>query len=133
MVFAAVLLGTVALSARAVRAEDVSASGRASMSYEGLVSAVTQEREFDLQVRRDDGQVINAPVQIKGAEGFTGGDLGDVEWKVAGSTVTGTLTKNGQQIMTFEGTAGATEMAGTFRTRGGQTGSWTAPLPADKQ
>ena len=50
-----------------------------------------------------------------------------------GASATGTLTKNGQQVVTFEGTAGATEMSGTFRTRGGQTGSWTAPLPADEQ
>jgi hypothetical protein len=44
--------------------------------------------------------------------------------------VTGTLTKNGQQIATFEGTVGATGMSGTFRARDGHTGSWTAPAPA---
>jgi hypothetical protein len=130
MISTAIFLGVATLSAGVLRAEDVSASGRASMTYEGLVSAVTQEREYDLQVRRDDGRVVSAPVQIKGAEGFAGGDLGDVDWQVSGSKVTGTLTKNGQQIVTFEGTVGATEMSGTFRARDGHTGSWTAPVPA---
>jgi hypothetical protein len=84
LIFTAVFLVTIALTAQTVRAEDMSASGRASMTYEGLVSAVTQEREYDLQVRRNDGQVVTAPVQIKGAGGFAGGDLGDVDWQVSG-------------------------------------------------
>lgn len=91
---------------------------------------MTQEREFDVRVRQTDGQVVDAPVQIKGAEGFTGGDLGDVDWRISGSSVTGTLTKQGQQIATFEGTADANGMSGTFRTRNGQTGAWKAQLPA---
>jgi hypothetical protein len=126
------LLAIAALAAGTAGAEDASSSGHASASYKGLVSAVTQEREFDFQVQRDDGQVVTGPVQIKGVEGFTGGDLGDVDWQVSGSRVTGTLTKNGRQVATFDGTLGATEMSGTFRTRDGRKGSWTAPVPAEK-
>jgi hypothetical protein len=103
------------------------------MTYEGLVSAVTQEREFDVRVHRSDGQVVTAPVQIKGAEGFTGGDLGDVDWQVSGSKVTGILTKNGQQVVTFEGSVEGARMNGTFHTRGGQTGTWSAPATAETQ
>ena len=130
LIFAAVVVGAATFGVAAMRAEDVSASGRASMTYEGLVSAVTQEREFDLHVHRDDGQVVSAPVQIKGADGFTGGDLGDVDWQISGDKVTGTLTKNGRQIVTFDGTVGETGMSGSFRTPDGHTGSWTAPAPA---
>jgi hypothetical protein len=121
---------TLVVTAGAAEAEDGNASGRVSATYQGLVSAVTQERQFDVRVRQTDGQVVNAPVQIKGAEGFVGGDLGDVDWQVSGSSVTGTLTKNGQQVATFEGTADANGMSGTYRTRTGQTGAWKAPLPA---
>ncbi len=130
MILTAAFLGAATLAADALRAEEASGTGRTSLTYKGLKSAVTQEREFDFQVRRDDGQVLGGPVQIKGVEGFTGGDLGDVDWAVSGSKVTGTMTKNGQEIATFEGTVGATEMSGTFRARDGQTGSWTAPVPA---
>jgi hypothetical protein len=47
-------------------------------------------------------------------EAFTGGDLGDVDWQGSGSNVTGTLTKDGKQVATFEGAVGATEMSGTY-------------------
>jgi hypothetical protein len=132
MIFA-VIVAIAALGCGAASAEEVNGSGRASATYKGLVSAVTQERELDFRVQRDDGQVITGPVQIKGLGGFTGGDLGDVDWQVSGSNVTGTLTKNGQRVVTFEGTIGGTEASGTFRTRGGRTGSWTAPVSAQSE
>jgi hypothetical protein len=129
----AVVFAVAALAPGFASAEEASTSGRVSATYKGLTSAVTQERELDFRVRRDDGQVITGPVQIKGLDGFTGGDLGDVDWQVSGSNVTGALTKNGRRVVTFTGTIGATEASGIFRTLDGRTGSWTAPTQAASQ
>jgi hypothetical protein len=122
-----VLLIVASGVAHAQEALEAKETGSASLSYKGLVSAVSQEREFDFAVRQPDGKVKSGPVRIRGIEGFSG-DLGDVDWRVSGSRVTGTMTKHGSEVATFEGTIGTTEISGTFRTPDGHAGSWTAPL-----
>jgi hypothetical protein len=127
------VLGLALLAwAAGARAQEVRESGRGSLSYKGLVSAVSQEREYDFRVRKDGGEVLTGPVRIEGVEGFTGGDLGDIDWQVSGSRVTGTMTKNGRRIATFEGTVKGSEIRGTFKTSAGSTGSWTAEAPAEQ-
>jgi hypothetical protein len=113
-----------------VSAQDVADRGSASLSYKGLASAVSQDREYDFQVQAPDGRVLSGPVRLSGVGNYNGGNLGDVDWQVSGSRVTGTLKEGGRQTTTFEGTVGPTKMSGTFTTSDGHTGSWEVDLPA---
>lgn len=78
-------------------------------------------------------QALSGNVDVAGFPQIDGGHWGDVDWKVNGSQVTGTVrNSDGSVEGTFEGTITATGMSGKLTHVDGRTGlwSWNGPPPA---
>jgi hypothetical protein len=110
-----------------------SGKGSVSVSQRGVTGASGQ-RQFDLQFRPvETGELFTGSIRVTGADGFTGGSLGDADWKLDGSRLTGKIVRGEMTVVTFEGTMNEEETSGTFVTAGGRTGSWTweGPPPGE--
>jgi hypothetical protein len=139
LIVAARLAALIFLSASApVQGQDagtsqVTGKGSVSLSQRGVTGASGQ-RQFDLQFRPvDKEELFTGSIRVTGADGFNGGNLGDADWKLEGSRLTGNVVQRGMNVVTFEGTVGEEETSGTFTTAGGRTGSWTweGPPPGE--
>ncbi len=90
------------------------------------------EREYTFDVWDTDNVAsVSGFVTTKGLPEMSGGDLGDVRWRVAGSAISGYLMKNGSNVAKFEGVLATDGAVGTIRTAGGHHGTWVwdGPLP----
>ena len=81
--------------------------------------------------RSDGGAVISGPVTIKGMAMVNSGDMGEVDWQVSDSTVSGAVRQTADVVTTFEGTITTAGASGTFTLPAGLRGewSWDGPLP----
>lgn len=78
-------------------------------------------------------RAMSGAVDVAGFHQIDSGQWGDVDWKVNGSQVTGTVrNRDGSVEGTFEGTITATGMSGKLTHVDGRTGlwSWNGPPPA---
>jgi hypothetical protein len=121
-----------------------------AVAEEGRVeSAELQKRELNLAVQSgstDDAKHVAVTLPAAGAAPGVSGtadvigfpfiqssSISDIDWKVDGSTVTGTITaKSGSRLGSFEGTITATGMSGKFTHVDGRVGlwSWDGPIPS---
>ena len=67
-----------------------------------------------------------------GLEGISGGAIGDIDWRISGSTVTGKLVEHGKELGIFTGTISSTGVSGQITMHDGRSGlwSWDGPLPS---
>jgi hypothetical protein len=146
ILLAAVVTVTLAHSAVAQEAGgEVAAAqplaGRARLKITADAAAVAAaatvpvaERQHRIEVRvtrSDDGSVLTGPVTIKGVPAVASADVGDVDWQVSESTVSGTVRHSATAATTFQGTLNAEGASGTFTLPNGARGEWAwdGPLP----
>lgn len=95
--------------------------------------APDQPRHITVHVTRSGQQsVIDGPVTITGMPVAGEIEIGDVDWNVTGSAVSGRVTGNaGNEVATFDGTITSSGVGGTFTLPNGRraTWSWDGPLP----
>lgn len=60
-----------------------------------------------------------------GRAGFPGGDVGDVEWKLAGDTISGRVTRGPAVVGTFTGRLSRDAASGVFMAPDGTTIEWS--------
>jgi hypothetical protein len=143
---AIICLGLVAAFARPVVAQDgVAAVAQAEVASKGALLVDVQpgsdESAKRLAVNVHPGgaaQGVSGAADVVGFPIIRGGSWGDVDWKVDGSRITGTLkTKEGSIEGTFDGTISATGVSGKFTHVDGRVGLWSwdgpPPLNAKKQ
>ena len=91
------------------------------------------ESSEEVQVSvQSDGAPVSGSADVVGFPIIHGGQWGDIDWKVSGSTVTGIVrTSDGQVEGTYEGTITPTGVSGTFTHSDGRVGlwSWNGPPP----
>jgi hypothetical protein len=78
-------------------------------------------------------QTVSGSADVIGFPFIQSTSVSDIDWKVDGSNVTGTITgKSGSVLGSFEGTITATGMGGKFTHVDGRVGlwSWDGPIPS---
>jgi hypothetical protein len=104
----------------------------AAVAALSAVPVADREHHITVNVTRPDTSVISGPVTIKGVPAVASTEVGDVDWQVSGSKVTGSVRHAANATTTtFEGTLTADGASGTFTLPSGARGqwSWDAPLP----
>jgi hypothetical protein len=126
---AAVELATQPLAGRArlnITADAAAVAAAATMPV------AERQHRIDVRVTRsDDNSVITGPVTITGVPAVASADVGEVDWQVSASTVSGTVRHSATAATTFEGTLTAEGASGTFTLPSGARGEWAwdGPLP----
>lgn len=89
-----VILLAISVSARGQEDTSVlTGKGSVSLSQRG-VTGTTGQRQFNLQFRPvDTAELFTGSVRVTGADGFNGSDLGDADWKLDGSRLTGKIVQ----------------------------------------
>lgn len=147
-VLMALAAGVTLVLSHAVRAEDVLSEAPVTKPLRGQarvqitaeaaaapapeVPVAERRHQINVSVRRtDDDSVVSGPVTIKGVPMVASADVGDVDWEVAGSKVSGTVRHAANAVTAFEGTLTADGASGTFTMPNGARGewSWDGPLP----
>ena len=134
LVLAALMAGAPPAAVGQETATAISSTASISLTARGVAGA-SGERQFEARLQdKTSGEWVSGPLRLKGVSSFTGGAIGDIDYQVSGSRVTGKITKSGREIATFEGTIGATSISGTFTSTGGTVGEWywdgTSPTTA---
>jgi hypothetical protein len=96
------------------------------------VPVAERRHRITVSVRRtEDNTVITGPVTITGVPAVASADVGEVDWQVSESTVSGTVRHSATAATTFEGTLTAEGASGTFTLPTGARGEWAwdGPLP----
>ena len=96
------------------------------------VPLAERQHRITVQITPSGGSsAISGPVTIKGMATVNSGDMGEVDWQVSDSKVSGAVTHSGNATTTFEGTITTAGANGSFTLPGGLRGewSWDGPLP----
>ena len=107
-----------------------SASVQGNGDWKTNGKAVKPAQQWSISLLHSADNALRGRISVAGSPLLDGGN---VEGKILGSTVSGTISDDaGSYIAAFRGTVGKTGMAGTYTDRTGETGSWRWAGPPPK-
>lgn len=139
MYAAAAGITLLTLFALPVSAQDSGATSLTGLTNRGALVMDVQATAVEAALRAAVSLQPNGQPSVSGVADVIGfpfiesGTIGDIDWKVDGSQVAGSLTgKDGKTLGTFEGTTTPTGLSGKFTHVDGRVGlwSWNGPAPA---
>jgi hypothetical protein len=123
-----VLASALAFAAASAFAQTTTTSAITSSTVQGGGDwktdgkAVKPAQQWSISLLHSADNSLRGRISVAGSPLLDGGN---VEGKIRGSAVSGTISDDsGSYIAAFRGTVGKTGMAGTYTDRTGETGSW---------
>jgi hypothetical protein len=84
------------------------------------------EQRWEVSFRGTRGEGVKGTVRVGGISVPQSGDAGEIDWKLSGSDLSGTVTNpsGGDVVASFSGTVSANGIQGSFAITDGPSGSW---------